>query len=135
MIALFGSAAAATVALWPVVGRDPARFWQLLNDLCHRGPELWGNARAKSPPEILSTLQGCVQPDRISQLPLQAAPSAPAQTGFVSRAFAVLLECAAACQACFAIIHRAACRAAASLGFEPLLFAHGRSPPWVVCTA
>jgi hypothetical protein len=135
MIALFGSAAAAAVVLWPVIGRDPARFSQLLSDLWHRGPELWGNARVKSPPEIINTLQGCVQPDRISQLPMQAAPVARAQTGFVVGAFAVLLEWSGAREACFAFTGRTHWRAPDAVGFEPLLLAHGRSPPWIVCTA
>jgi len=62
-IALFGSAAACV--LWP---SHAARLGQLLSELCHRGPEWWRCARIQSPPEIVSTLQGCVQPDRFDHL-------------------------------------------------------------------
>lgn len=63
-VALFGSAAA--FVLWP---SQAARLGQLVAELCQRGPEWWRSARIQSPPEIVSTLQGCVQPDRISHLP------------------------------------------------------------------
>lgn len=63
-VAMFGSAAA--FVLWP---SHAARLGQLVAELCQRGPDWWRSARIQSPPEIVSTLQGCVQPDRISHLP------------------------------------------------------------------
>lgn len=131
MIALFGSAAAAALVLWPVVGRDPARFAQLLSDLCHKGPELWGSARAKSPPEILNTLQGCVQPDRISQLPMSAGSLPRSQNGLLTRAFSLLLVITALREELVSFARRFACPCVPHplRAFAPVWIAHGRSPP------
>jgi hypothetical protein len=130
-LALFGSAAAATALLWPVIGRDPARFAQLLSDVCQRGPELWGHARAKSPPEIINTLQGCVQPDRISQLPLPSTHIPRAHTGLLARAIAVLMVVPAQRSAVFGLAARPAPRTSpvASGPLPCIWMAHGRSPP------
>ncbi len=86
-IALFGSAAACV--LWP---SHAARLGQLLSELCHRGPEWWRSARIQSPPEIVSTLQGCVQPDRFDHLrdPLRSSFHAR-DCGAVARALAQII--------------------------------------------
>lgn len=132
MIALFGSVAAAAAVLWPGVGRDPAGIGQLLSELYHRGPELWGSARAKSPPEIINTIQGCVQPDRISHLPMSASGTlGQRHSSLMARSFAVLMEVSAARDSVVAVGRRLARRGLceAVRVVTPLLQAHGRSPP------
>lgn len=132
MIALFGSVAAAAAVLWPGVVRDPAGIGQLLSDLYHRGPELWGTARAKSPPEIINTLQGCVQPERISQLPISPSDSlGQRHSSLMAGAFAVLMQVSAAqgrVVACARRLTKHGLREAIRV-VAPLLQAHGRSPP------